>query len=761
MMGRLDRIVLALVVGVAALLGCTPDPGPLDRLLELRPPGEEQELPGNVVYRLADEPQRWSHVAPGMEVIDAEGDIPAHIVFGAGKEEQDLRVTRNGPMDMVGARLLRVTASFDGRGELRASLLRKGVVVGRAAAREIKPSEEPVPIDLVLYEKARNLDEIDGLRLACFGGKRRLGLVSVELVSEYDLTELPQPTDFVRVGDTWREGTTLVSGAPLVAEVTPGPETELTFSAALPVRLARADGAPDDILMVSVHDGEERLDARWVSIDTGPRDERTWRDVRWGLGRFAGRDLTITFEMRPTARGTPAACVLTGTRVSRPREGAPLVLMVTSDTHRADHLGAGGAEWLQTPHLDALAARGTLFLDAISPTNVTGPAHQALLTGVHPRDLPPIKNAVYLDEVVPTLAEKYRAAGYRTLAVVSAKHLGHSFSGLGRGFDKLSRPDGGQREAVDSIALMQDWLDDEDGRPVFAWLHLFDAHAPYFPPEGYDRYYYDDDQDPFAADHGHPGPLPPDDMPGLQDMSFARAQYAAEITGLDALLAPLLDRPRVADGLVAFVADHGEGLGEGHVHFGHAELYPETFAVPLMLAGPGVPPGQTVEGPVTSLDLGRTLLDLSGLGEVPFDGRSLLHGGSVSSGPRFIVSSGGHSAAVMDGRWLLVLQLRTHQGPRTVRSYDLHTVELYDRVADPRCLTDLFEQEPERTRKLRQGLVAWLQRAHTEGEGRALEDDDTAALLTELGYAGMTEMEAGGLWVPDDCEHCQRWGGDS
>jgi arylsulfatase A-like enzyme len=196
------------------------------------------------------------------------------------------------------------------------------------------------------------------------------------------------------------------------------------------------------------------------------------------------------------------------------------------------------------------------------------------------------------------------------------------------------------------------------------------------------------------------------------------------------------------------------------VHFGHAELYPETIAVPLMLAGPGVPAGQSVTRPVSSLDLGRTLLDLSGLAQVPFDGRSLLDGGSVGTGPRFVVSSGGLSAAVMDGPWLLVLQLRTHQGPRTVKSYELHSVELYDRVADPRCLTDLVEQEPERTRKLRQGLVEWLQRAHTQGEGRALEDDDTAALLTELGYAGMTELEAGGLWVPDDCEHCQRWGGD-
>lgn len=747
---------LLLILGSAC--GPAPEPGPGFLRLQLEPEqrGESLEAPHNVTFVLTDELTRWKFLKQSASLWPAADGRPARMIFGATKQQGPLRITRLGALNMAGVRGLRVMASFSGHGSLQVGLLSGGKVVGLSLPRQLVQSEQPVAINLVLGAKSRDLPDIDGLRFVCRGTKRRLGLVSVELMSEYDLASLPFPGGHVLLGEVWREGRSVVTGAPLVVQVTPGAESQLAFSVGLPRSLARPEGAEPDTLRVSLVWQGQTLDQRVFDVDTRQaRRHRRWLDVRWSLGSYAGLELTLRFEMDPGPGGGDAAAIVAEARLEHAREQMPLVLLITSDTHRADHLGAAGADWLQTPVLDALAARGALFLDCYSPTNVTGPAHQAMLTGWHPRDLPPVKNSVVLGELMPTLAERFAAAGWRTLAVVSAKHLGHKFSGLGRGFDRLSRPESTMRDGAASVALLERWLEAEAGHPLFVWLHLFDAHAPYEPSAEFDRLYYDATRDPFALDFGHPGPMAPRDMPGLKDMSYARAQYAAEVTGLDALLEPLLELPRVRAGVVAFVGDHGEGLGQYDVHFDHAELYPETVAVPLILTAPAITPGTLDERPVLSLDLGRTLLDLAGLGEVPFPGRSLLS--EARAGPRFVISSGGRSALAVDGPWMLRLQLTEHHGTYTSRGYALHETELFDRVADPACRRELSAEQPERTRAMRAGLVAWLSRASTEGQGEALEDEDTGAMLAELGYAGMTEMKASVLWVPDECESCRRW----
>ena len=134
-----------------------------------------------------------------------------------------------------------------------------------------------------------------------------------------------------------------------------------------------------------------------------------------------------------------------------------------------------------------------------------------------------------------------------------------------------------------TLAALWPALDDAAGKPLFLWLHLFDAHTPYAPPAPFDRAYYPKEKDPFAAELPAPDLDPrlfPTNMPGLKDLEYPASQYRGEVSYLDAELARLFAVPRIARGIVAFTADHGESFGAHGVWWEHAELYPETIHVP-------------------------------------------------------------------------------------------------------------------------------------------------------------------------------------
>ena len=738
------------------VLGCTPDAGPDHARLPCRVVTRaEAELvtPARRVLTLTDEPEAWSVVAPSRAVVDGR------LRLTASRGGPAISVARTGDVDLAEVGAIEVRAGMLGEGALEVQLLSAGEVVGRTASKSIDGAHDGA-ISLPLQRSSELATDIDELRLRFTGEQRRMDFESLVLVPDFDLSALPDADDGplpMLQGTAWRPGLAVTTERVLEADVVPGPQSELTFAFGVPLQIVRRGRERRDELRVSVVEGDDVLDQRRFLLQTGSRDDRIWTDVRWHLGRFAGRDLTLRFEALAAQEHEPAACAVTPPTVGRPRDDAPTVLLITSDTHRADHLAAApGSVTVATPNLDALAARGVLFADCYSPTNVTGPAHQALMTGIHPRDLGPVANGYSLPSMIPTLAEAYAGEGYATLSVVSAKHLGHRASGLARGFDRQDRPKANQREAAPSIARLVSWLDELRGRPVFVWLHLFDAHAPYDPPDAFATSYYPADRDPFGDDHGHPGPIEPKDHPGLRDMSFARAQYAAEVTGLDDALGPLLSRSRVHQGVVALVGDHGEGLGEGRVHFGHAELYPETVAVPCVLAWPQAPAGQVRDTAVTSLDLGRTLLDLSGLEGVAFPGKDLRR--VDGRAPRFQLSDNRYSASIRDGRWYLVLHLTDHHTLSVTRGYERHEVELFDLAEDPEAKHDVLDDERAVARRLASALVDWLASAVVAGDGGGVPDAETTAMLLDLGYVGGTSD--GGLWEPDDCAHCRALEGD-
>ncbi|HWM90816.1 MAG TPA: sulfatase-like hydrolase/transferase [Thermoanaerobaculia bacterium] len=283
----------------------------------------------------------------------------------------------------------------------------------------------------------------------------------------------------------------------------------------------------------------------------------------------------------------------------------PDVLLITIDTLRADALGFAGNRRVPTPVLDRLAAGGRVFTNAHAHNVVTLPSHANILTGLHPYQHGIRDNSGFrLPGDVPTLATVLRGAGYATAAFVGAYPLDSEF-GLDRGFqvydDRTTRGADdeefqlAERRGDEVVGPALKWWQAQKGKPRFLWVHLYDPHAPYAPPE------------PFAS-------------------RFPKDPYLGEIAATDSflvpLLGPLLDGKESA--LVVMTSDHGEALGD-HGELTHGLFaYEATLKVPLVLWGPGVQPGKDGR-PARHVDIFPTVLQATGIeakGARP--GRSLL-----------------------------------------------------------------------------------------------------------------------------------------
>jgi arylsulfatase A-like enzyme/Flp pilus assembly protein TadD len=388
------------------------------------------------------------------------------------------------------------------------------------------------------------------------------------------------------------------------------------------------------------------------------------------------------------------------------------LLLVTLDTVRADHLGSYGDRGASTPALDRLAREGVRFAEAQTAAPLTLPAHATLLSG-----LLPLHHGVHANGLGafptdrPTLATELGAAGYASAAFVGAFVLDRRF-GLGRGFDSYDDeiphgPEGPSLEAERPGAAVVDralaWLGKERAAPFFAWVHLYDAHFPYAPPEPYRS-------------------------------RFAAAPYEGEVASVDAQVGRLLDflasTGRDRDTVVVVAADHGEGLGEHGERAHGLLLYESTLRVPLLLRAPGVlPAGGVVRQPVGLVDVAPTVLDLLGA-PVPggLDGRDLaaaLRAGKEPEPAALYAET--EYPATFGWTALHALRLGNSKLVRGVES------ELYDLAADPAETRDLAPLRVAETAALERPLVAWL-RSAPPAAALAPPDEETRARLSSLGY---------------------------
>lgn len=415
------------------------------------------------------------------------------------------------------------------------------------------------------------------------------------------------------------------------------------------------------------------------------------------------------------------------------------VVLITIDTLRADRLSCLGSD-VETPHLDRLAADGVLFTNASTTVPFTLPAHSSILTGTYPPFHGVRENVGYfLGEQNRTLGEILGAEGWQTAGFVSAFVLDARW-GIARGFEHyfddfdlaaFDDPNLGsvQRPGSETIAAATSWLRErearEEERPFFLWLHLFDPHDPYTPPE------------PFRSRYAHP--------------------YDAEVAYTDALVGGFLDELEalglLQQSLVVATADHGEGLGDHGEAFHGYFVYDSTVHVPLIVRppGPGAAGARRSEA-VSHVDLVPTILDLVGL-EIPasVQGQSLLPLLGQTPDPAVAEERPGVYAEsfypLLHYGWAPLRSLRT----ASHKLIESPTPELFDLAADPGELRSL---EVERSAFGRDMARSLRTLALEIEEGAAVSDsadldEQTLAQLRALGYLAGPGGESATAYDPD------------
>lgn len=594
-------------------------------------------------------------------------------------------------------------------------------------------------------------------------------LLGIDLIKRPVAARLPSP-------EAAAVHTAVDSGSRRAVGLLPGMRMGGTVQAPLGGYLAVETSLPESAqldatanLTMELRSEGETLQSKTVEVTRG------WKTQTIGLGDAAetvsaGQNIElalITSDESGLLIGS--ARLLAGKRGPEAKQPRTVVF-ITSDTHRSDHMGAAAnSVGVTTPFLDALGERGVRFEDVTSTTSITNPSHAAMFTGLSVRDTGIVGNIVLLSERAATIAEAYEAAGFRTFAAVSARHLIPWRSGFGQGFEKFDAPhQRGTRDGQVTIAAAREMLSDAKDHDVFLWLHLFDAHAPYRPHDGCTDIYYEGD--PYSEKLAE---LAPKQMAKwdkkIRDGQYILALYKGEVTYLDGLVEGLLkDEPRLNDGWLAFTSDHGEALGEVNMFWSHAPIYPATLKVPLILTGPGIPDGRVVTAPVSNADVARTLLEASGILEEPtmeafvdFPGRSLLRtdvmDGSFDE-PRFVVSPNALAAGIFTGDWYLMLNLQ-RKGWGNPPGADPHTAELYNIKDDPTCKNNLAASNPGMTKRLRKSLVSWLSQAPEGGTltGDAPVSAAARADIAELGYAVNESSSIQSVLMDANCgcEYCE------
>ncbi len=495
---------------------------------------------------------------------------------------------------------------------------------------------------------------------------------------------------------------------------------------------------------VRIPGGEESLQARVPAPVLVPPGQAT---EYVDLGEFAGEPIELILELEApkTKRdligrgrglwGSPAVTSRKPRSVERPGSAQrPNILLIGVDTLRADALGAYGASPSVTPALDRLAAESDVWLQTVSCFNVTNPSFLSLMTGLYGKNHGVYNLTTKLPEKHDTLAEAFSEAGYGTLAVISARHLGPQASGIGQGFDEIFRSDRHYTAEL-AVDLTMDWIAQQD-TPFFAWLHLFDPHTPHTPPAPFAYGFRTDEPTGMRPPTGwtlfrNPG-IPPYVHRGLGGQ---KDLYAGEIAYLDRQIDRLLDflesRDLLETTLLVFIADHGENLEDHGILYGHHGLFETTTRVPLMIRWPGPRrPGRRLEGLVQNVDVFPTILEAAGIEGKESDGQNLLEiTGEGHRGRRAAFSEHAHKSGV---------RVRT-QDFSYVRSHGNPFIKdgnyLYDLRTDPQESLNLagtgHPQEPEMERLLT-GWLAARRKVDPLRPGELSEED--VDRLRALGY---------------------------
>jgi len=418
------------------------------------------------------------------------------------------------------------------------------------------------------------------------------------------------------------------------------------------------------------------------------------------------------------------------------------ILYVVFDTLRADHLSCYDYPRSTSPNIDSIASEGVLFSYAY-PTDVpTQPSYTAMFSGQRGISTGIISHHAdeYLSDNTPWLPQILSNEGYTTTAVSTLYHMKKWFA---RGFQYYMNPVANDvrltqkvtAEQINSMAIP--WLRAHGKEDFFMFVHYWDVHEPFVPPQHYRRLYYQGEErdrrnhslEGIKDNLAYPFTKKLLDTMGedITDIEYVIAQYDAEITYVDEqfgkLISTLKELNILDDTLIILTSDHGESLGEHGIYFDHAGVYGPTVHVPLIFHHLDLPQGKKIDALVQLIDIAPTVLEFFKV-DIPqeFEGRSLF--------PLLRGDSTEHYKEVFtnQGLWQATRMMRTKKW-KLIKCIDngfwnFPSTELYDLQSDPQELNNIAQERKEILDKLELKFHRWLSKRlgkHTDPLRRIAE----------------------------------------
>lgn len=530
----------------------------------------------------------------------------------------------------------------------------------------------------------------------------------------------------------------------------------------LDLAVSQVGSAPAKFELTLEHGGETS-----TVFERVPEAGDRWTPASVDLADWAGRSVRMTLGLSSAGEGD--AVGLWGAPVVRSRledvDGPRGVIVMVTDTLRRDHLSVYGYDRDTAPNLARLAGQGAVAMDPISQSSWTKLAVTSLFTSMYPASHGVKGFYDRLPASAQTLAEIYRDAGYATLGMSSIPFTG-KFTNMHQGYETMheaaSLESTKAKTARIYVERLLPWLEDHADSKFFVFLHVADPHSPYEPYEPYDDLYaadgdvetYVEQQDQVRPFIEHSELMRVFGMPKRSELEAAGLDpeeyvgyelnsYDGSIRGMDVELEKVIDKLAELgiddEVLVGVVSDHGTEFLDHDAHFHGHTVYGELSQVPMILWGPGfVPAGTRISGPVQTIDLMPTLLELSGLA-IPeqVQGRSLAPAitgeQALRPQPAFTevyaeeIRDFGDPAgefnwwSVTTGDWKLVVK-------RPVGSDEDLPGELYDRSEDPLDKVDVAADHPEVVTELTRQLNQWRQAAQ---QAQLASDEELTGTLSE------------------------------
>jgi arylsulfatase A-like enzyme len=321
----------------------------------------------------------------------------------------------------------------------------------------------------------------------------------------------------------------------------------------------------------------------------------------------------------------------------------PNIILISIDSLRSDHLSCYGYARETTPNIDKLSDKSTVFLNAVSTTSWTLPAHISMFTGLYSIQHGVIYYGYALSKDIPTLPQILKDNGYYTFGIFSGPYL-HPAFGFSRGFDEYKDcsssvsflNDDQKKYLKDDLAFNNNihlrshqditgqkiydtfskWFENRGkDKPIFSFIHCWDVHYDFIPPPPFDSYFDPHYQGTLSPERYQSNPRINPDMCS-RDLEHIIALYDGEIRWTDHIVGKILDLLKksnmMKNTMIIITADHGEAFFEHGFSCHNNNLFDEEIRIPMIVYYPEKFPGLKIKKQVSIIDILPTIFEILG-----------------------------------------------------------------------------------------------------------------------------------------------------